>query len=92
MTRIRAHVVVEGLVQGVNYRRYMLRQAQFLGVAGWVRNRDDGNVEAVLEGDRDNVGKLIEWCKEGPSMAVVENVEVEEQAYTGEFHQFSITR
>ena len=92
MPRMRARVVVEGLVQGVMFRGSMQRQAQLLGVTGWVRNLPDGNVEALLEGERPDVERLIEWCRHGPSMAEVESVEVREEPYQGEFYRFSIVR
>ena len=92
MTKMRARVTVEGLVQGVLFRSSMQRQAQRLGVTGWVRNLPDGRVEAMLEGERADVQRLIEWCRRGPSMAAVENVEVREEAYAGEFWQFRVVR
>jgi len=60
------------------------------GVKGWVRNCPDGRVEAVFEGDKESVERIIQWCRRGPSEAEVENVRVEWEDYTGEFETFSI--
>jgi acylphosphatase len=73
---IRRRVVVRGRVQGVGFRYSTLRQAEQRGVAGWVRNRPDGAVEAVFEGDPGDVERLVELCREGPRGAVVAGVEV----------------
>jgi acylphosphatase len=75
--QIRAHVFVSGRVQGVGYRYCTGRQAQRLGVNGWVRNLPDGRVEAVFEGTRKLVEEIICWCYKGPSSAVVKDVAVE---------------
>jgi acylphosphatase len=72
---IRRHVVVRGLVQGVGFRASVRRMAQTSGVSGWVRNRDDGAVEAVFEGEPDEVTRLVEWCGRGPRGAEVDDVE-----------------
>jgi acylphosphatase len=74
---IRAHVFISGTVQGVGYRYYTARQAQRLGVNGWVRNLSDGRVEAVFEGSRKAVEEIISWCYRGSSAAVVKDVAVE---------------
>lgn len=69
-------VVIKGRVQGVWFRQSTQRMAVSLGVAGWVRNRPDGSVEAQFEGPDDVVGLAVEWAKEGPERAHVESVEV----------------
>ena len=71
----RARVVVHGNVQGVFFRDTTRRQAQSAGLAGWVRNRSDGAVEAVFEGDNDAVARLIDFMRSGPRGASVEDVE-----------------
>ena len=71
---IRLHVVVSGRVQGVWFRDSMRRQAERLGLAGWVRNLPDGNVEAVFEGAADAVERLSVWCHHGPPGARVTSV------------------
>jgi acylphosphatase len=69
-------VVVHGRVQGVFFRDSTKQEAERRGVAGWVRNRDDGTVEAVFEGSPEAVAALTEWCESGPSRADVDRVEV----------------
>jgi acylphosphatase len=81
---VRRRVVVSGRVQGVFFRDSCRREAAALGVAGWVRNRADGRVEAVFEGDADAVERLVAWCRSGPSRADVDAVEVHEEAPAGE--------
>ena len=72
------HLVVHGLVQGVGYRWSMVQAAQRLGVRGWVRNRRDGNVEALVAGAADAVEALVHWARQGPAGARVESVDVNE--------------
>ncbi|MFP8889458.1 acylphosphatase [Natrialbaceae archaeon A-CW2] len=74
--RIRAHVFVSGNVQGVFFRATTRDTATDHGVDGWVRNLEDGRVEAVFEGDTDSVEAMVEWCHEGSPAATVEDVEV----------------
>ena len=81
MTRRR--VVVSGRVQGVFFRDTIRRRADGAGVGGWVRNRPDGKVEAVFEGDPSAVEELVEFCRRGPSRAEVEAVEVIEEEPEG---------
>jgi acylphosphatase len=75
-SRVRAHVHISGLVQGVSFRWYAIQHARRAGVGGWVRNVPDGRVEAVFEGPSDAVTALVEWCHEGPSSARVTGVDV----------------
>jgi acylphosphatase len=71
----RTHVFVHGFVQGVGFRFAIEREALSRGVAGWVRNSPDGTVEAVFEGDREDVEALVDLCRQGPRGAQVERVE-----------------
>jgi acylphosphatase len=71
----RSRVVVHGHVQGVFFRDSARREAETRGVAGWITNRPDGAVEAVLEGDPDDVAALVEFCRRGPRGADVHEVE-----------------
>jgi acylphosphatase len=73
---ISRRVVIHGYVQGVGFRFSAARAARQRGVAGWIRNRGDGTVEAVFEGEPDAVGAMVRWCEEGPRGARVERVEV----------------
>jgi acylphosphatase len=75
----RRHVVVYGFVQGVGFRYEVERAARSRGVSGWVRNRPDGTVEAVFEGECPDVEALVDLCRRGPRGANVERVEVEEE-------------
>ena len=80
---IRRRVVVHGRVQGVAFRDATRRQASTRGVAGWVTNRSDGAVEAVFEGDPDAVRSLVEFVREGPRAADVDEVEENEEEPVG---------
>lgn len=73
---------VTGRVQGVSFRAYAERQAQRLGVTGWVRNEPDGSVAAHAEGEPAAVEAFVDWCREGPSYARVDGVEVTPAAVT----------
>jgi acylphosphatase len=79
----RRHVRIYGFVQGVGFRFAVERAANSHGVAGWVRNRADGAVEAVLEGEAEAVEAVVELCRRGPRGAVVERVDVEEESPEG---------
>jgi acylphosphatase len=81
---IRRHVFVDGRVQGVWFRETCRRRAAEEGVAGWVRNRADGRVEAVFEGKPAAVNQMVAWCRSGPPRAVVVDVRVLDEAPTGE--------
>ena len=74
--RARAHVYVSGVVQGVSFRWYTAQHARRHGVSGWVRNLDDGRVEAVFEGPREAIERVVAWCHEGPRHARVTSVDV----------------
>jgi acylphosphatase len=91
MENVRAQVIVEGRVQGVFFRHHTQEMALRLGVKGWVKNRRDGCVEAVFEGDKEKVNQIIQWCHRGPSEARVKNVNVTWENYTGEFEDFDVT-
>ena len=72
------HLIIGGLVQGVRYRESRREAADAQGVTGWVRNRLDGSVEAMVQGEADRVDALIDWCRRGPPQARVEGVEIED--------------
>jgi acylphosphatase len=79
----RRHVVIYGFVQGVGFRFGVERAANTRRVAGWVRNRPDGAVEAVFEGTPEDVEALVDFCRRGPRSAEVERVEVEVESAEG---------
>jgi acylphosphatase len=81
--RARSRVVVRGRVQGVFFRDSVRRRAESRGVTGWVSNRRDGAVEAVFEGEPDAVASLVEYAREGPRAAEVEDVEVSDEEPEG---------
>ena len=80
---IRRRVVVHGRGQGVFFRDSTEREARSRGLAGWVRNREDGAVEAVFEGSPEDVGSLVDFCESGPSRADVQRTEVSEEEPEG---------
>ena len=84
------HTIISGRVQGVFFRMETRRTAERFGVDGWVRNRSDGTVEAVFEGESEKVDLAVDWCKKGPPMASVANIKIDEIEYTGEYTNFSI--
>ena len=90
MVKVKAHVFVGGRVQGIFFRYETRRLAVKFGVCGWVRNLFDGRVEAVFEGEQENVKRLVEFCRRGPPGARVENVEVVWADYKGAFEGFRI--
>lgn len=80
----RVHLLISGTVQGVFYRQSTLEEAVRLGLAGWVRNLDDGRVEAVAEGPREALDALVAWCRRGPPAARVSDVATTFGEATGE--------
>lgn len=80
---VRRRVIVRGHVQGVFFRHSARYRAGELGVAGWIRNRPDGAVEAVFEGDAGSVSALVAWCREGPRGADVSGVDESEERAEG---------
>lgn len=88
--RARAHVFISGMVQGVFFRSETAHEAKKHGVTGWVRNLPDGRVEAVFEGEEENVKQLVEFCRRGPRGARVAEVNASWETYTGEFEEFEI--
>ncbi|MDH5416083.1 MAG: acylphosphatase [Nitrosopumilus sp.] len=91
MSKQRIRIFVTGRVQGVFFRQTLKVKAKQNDVYGWVKNLNDGRVEAVLEGDTGNVTLLIEWAHGGPANAIVEDVEIQNEKFTGEFSKFEVT-
>lgn len=88
--KVKAHVIVTGRVQGVYFRGNTMNEARKHNVNGWVRNLSDGRVEAIFEGKKEDVDKLIDFVSKGPSRAKVTDLELEWRDYKGEFADFRI--
>lgn len=86
----RMHVFITGRVQGVFFRVETERTAKSLNLTGWVRNVDDGGVEAVFEGEDHRIDQMIAWCYAGPPASRVDHVDFMEEPYTGIFSVFKI--
>jgi uncharacterized Zn finger protein len=89
---IRVHIFVSGKVQGVFFRSSTRDKAKHLGLTGWVRNLEDGRVEAVLEGEKESIENMVDWARKGPELALVQDVEVIPEKYSGEFTEFEVLR
>ena len=85
----RVHLIISGTVQGVFFRANTEKQANELGVTGWIKNIDSV-VESVIEGEDSAVDKLVGWCKHGPAAAKVEDIKISEEEFKGEFEGFEI--
>ena len=86
----RVEAIVRGYVQGVGFRYFVQRQAQALGLSGWVRNRTDSAVHVLAEGDHEALLSLVDRLRDGPSEAEVQDVELDWQPYTGSFSNFEV--
>jgi len=82
------HLVISGRVQGVGFRYSMAEEAERLGVSGWVRNRRDGTVEAMADGDPESLRALVAWARRGPPSAHVTDVRISE--VEGNFQRFEM--
>jgi acylphosphatase len=90
VTRVCAHVLVTGYVQGVFFRHTAARLARSAGLEGWIKNLPDGRVEAVIQGERDSVEDLVRWCGQGPAHASVERIDVEWEAVSTGISGFQV--
>lgn len=88
--RSRAHIYVSGNVQGVFYRYETKKHAELHGVNGWARNLPDGRVECLFEGEREDIEKTIEFCRQGPPGAHVDDIDIQWEEWKGEFDDFQI--
>lgn len=86
----RVHIWVSGRVQGIFFRANTRRKAMDLGLKGWVKNLEDGRVEAVIEGKDSDVKKMLEFMQKGPFGARVTKFNAKEEKYKGEFEFFEI--
>ena len=84
------NIKISGDVQGVLYRYSAVEKAQELGLFGWVKNTSNGGVEVVAEGSKNSLDEFIKWCRQGPSFAKVNNIEVYWEKYKGEYATFEI--
>jgi acylphosphatase len=90
MSDQRVRLFVTGKVQGVFFRQTLKVMAKKNDVFGWVKNLKDGRVEAVIEGDEEKISILIEWAHGGPANARVEDIEIRNEKFTGEFSKFDV--
>lgn len=90
MANLRVRLFIKGKVQGVFFRQALKVRAKKNNVNGWVRNLKDGRVEALLEGEDADVSTLIEWCHAGSANARVEDIEIKNEKYKGEFSKFEV--
>ena len=86
----RLYVAVHGRVQGVYFRTSAQDKARRLGLRGWVRNRADGSVEFVAEGERSELEQLLSWSQAGPPSATITQVETDWRIASGEFRRFIV--
>jgi len=90
MEKVRAHIYIKGRVQAVFYRIWMKGKAIEFGLTGWVRNLEDGRVEAVVEGEKEKIQELLKLIKIGPPLAKVYNLDIAWEKIRGEFVRFEI--
>ncbi len=90
--KTRVHVIISGRVQGVWFRASTKQKAEELRLTGWVKNTDDGKVEAVFEGDDAVVNEMIAWCWKGPALAQVVDVKVSRQRVVEKSTSFVVLR
>ena len=88
--RTRVHLFISGRVHGVFFRESTRIKAQQLGINGWVKNLNDGRVEAVFEGEDEKIKKIIKWARQGPIISRVDDVEIKEERYKNKFKNFEI--
>jgi len=90
MEKIAVRIFLSGKVQGVFFRDNAKRKADFLGVVGWIRNLEDGRVEALVEGSEDKVEEMIRWAKRGPEEAEVDQININKENCRNELEDFKI--
>ena len=88
--KIQIRAEITGRVQGVFFRARTKTEADRIGIKGWVRNRPDGTVEAIFEGDPETVSQMVDWCKKGPSLSRVDHVYIEALKNLSNFQTFDI--
>lgn len=90
--RLEAHIVVKGLVQGVGYRFFAVRQADRLNIKGWARNNPDGTVEVIAQGSQEKLARFIELLEQGPTAAKVAGIEVNYREAATIYPDFKVLR
>jgi len=90
MSNQRIRIIVTGKVQGVFFRQALKVMAKKNNVFGWVKNLENGRVEAILEGDEEKINRLVEWSHGGPANARVKDVEIHNEKFSGEFKKFDV--
>ena len=90
MSNKRVRLIVTGRVQGVFFRQSLKSKAIQNNIFGWVKNLQDGRVETILEGNKENIRILVEWAHSGPANAIVENVEIHNEKFDDEFRKFDV--
>lgn len=86
----RLHLIISGKVQGVSFRYYIKKMAELLKLTGWVENVQDNTVEAIFEGEEKRLKQMLEFCKKGPTEAIIENIQENWGEFSGEFNYFEI--
>lgn len=87
---MKKHIFISGRVQGVGFRHFIRKNAEALGVNGWVKNLPDGRVEAIFQGGEEQIDDLIKRCKKGPVASFVQNIKVEKDSGDKDFDDFSV--
>ena len=85
------HLIISGKVQGVFYRQSAKKKAEELNINGWIKNTLEGNVEAMISGEKSDLDRFVEWCKSGPERAVVDEVHIHKEEFF-EFDSFRVER
>jgi acylphosphatase len=84
------HIIISGLVQGIGYRKWVKQHAHHVGVVGWIKNREDGAVEAVLQGEKGVVDTLMKEVQKGPFLANVQAIDIQEFPYDPQITSFVV--
>lgn len=92
MDTVQKRVLLSGRVQGVGFRHFTRINARDLHIKGWVKNRSDGKVEAVIQGTSDNIDEMLERLRNGPGSAKVDNIEIENMEVDEKFDSFNVRR
>lgn len=87
-----AKLIVQGTVQGIFFRRFVKEHADNLGLRGFCRNLSNGDVEIIVEGERDQIERLIRFAKKGPEHSQIRNIKIEKRKWSGDFEKFKILR